>query len=406
MRETGEQVVDIGAGIEVDELESLHVVSIINKEHRASDEQSHPLFKEYASSWGTMELRNALAGYFSSKGVDSLDPRADVMVTHGIMDAYDKVLQALDISRVVIPSWAPYYARSHALINRKTVLEVALDPTTGNMDLSSLDQALRTEATEPGKILMYVCQPSSPLGTLMDDQFIEYELVPFLADHGIWLFSDFYVSATRYDGGTAIKPLLSFRKMREFAVEAITVSKEHGMPGIRVGGVVGQPEIINAIRLLMAAKIDIVPGISQMIAARALNEMDLSIVANRVISEVQNDVLPRLHHMNWPMIKPKAGLDMVVCVPPGFMRVDIADPSLLAAFTILQRYGVALCPCSVYGPDGKNYLRIVLKQKAGKVPEALDRLCEHGFNWHTEIPTEKDIADLAGRLSQLDLTRL
>ena len=323
MRETGQTVLDIGAGIEVDELESAQIVSIINHVHNTPDEQGHPLYKEYASSWGTMELRQALAGYFTQRGVDSLDPRADVMVTHGIMDAYDKVLQALNVSQVIIPSWAPYYARSHALINGKTIIEAPLDAATGKMDLRLLTQVLWEIWRKPGTRLMYVCQPSSPLGTLMADEFIEYELLPFLQEHGIGLFNDYYVSATRYDGGSLIRPLLSYPGMKEVAVEAITVSKEHGVPGIRVGGIVGQPDIINAVRLLAAAKIDIVPGMSQMIAAHALNEMDVSIVANRVVREVREEVLPRLQRMNWPRIEPKAGLDMVVAVPPGFIRSDI-----------------------------------------------------------------------------------
>ncbi len=406
MREAGEPVLDIGAGIEVDELESQRIIPIIKGVHEESNMQGHQLYKEYASSWGTMELRRALAGYFTQRGVDSLDPRADVMVTHGIMDAYDKVLQALNVSQVIIPSWAPYYARSHALINGKTIIEVPLDAATGKIDIRSLRQLLWEVWRKPGTRLMYVCQPSSPLGTLMEDNYIQHELLPFLQEHGIWLFNDYYVSATRYDGGSLIRPLLSYPGMKDVAVEAITVSKEHGIPGIRVGGVVGQPDIINAVRLLAAAKIDIVPGMSQMIAAHALNEMDVSVVAHRVIREVQEEVLPRLQQMNWPMIEPKAGLDMVVGVPPGFIRSDIADPSLLAAFTILRRYGVAMCPCTVYGPDGKNFLRIVLKQRAGKVPAALDQLAQGGFDWLTEKPTEEDISYLNKLLTELDLTKL
>lgn len=406
LREEEVNVVDIGAGIEVDELESTQILPIINFQHQRSDLQGHNLYKEYPSSWGTMELRHALADHFVNRGVSTLDPKNEVMVTHGIMDAYDKTLQALDISWVIVPSWAPYYARSHALINGKTVVEVPLDPLSGNLNLIELAQRLKSENSTPGKILMYLCQPSSPLGTLMEDEFIRYDLIPFLNEYGVLVFSDYYASTARYDGGNGIRPLLSYPGMKDLAVEAITVSKEHGIPGIRIGGVAGNPEIINAIRLLSASKIDIVPAISQLIAAQALCEVDLSIVGNRVIHEVRDEVLPRLRKMKWPMIEPKAGLDMVVQVPLEFMRSRAEDPSLLATFTLLRRYGVAFCPCSVYGPLGRNYLRIVLKQKAGKVPAALDHLANNGFNWQTESPSEEDIVFLGNLLAQLDLTKL
>ena len=97
---------------------------------------------------------------------------------------------------------------------------------------------------------------------------------------------------------------------------------------------------------------------------------------------------------------------MLIAIPHGFRRDDIENPSLLAAIAILRRYGVAMCPCSVFGPDGKYALRLVLKQRGGEIPKALDKMRNEGFCWQTEEPSVEDITFLNEELARLDLTRL
>ena len=129
-------------------------------------------------------------------------------------------------------------------------------------------------------------------------------------------------------------------------------------------------------------------------------------VGQRIRLELEKEILPRFKEMGWPVLKPQAGIDMVVAVPPGFRQAGIENPSLLTAVAILRRYGVAMCPCSVFGPDGKLALRLVLKQKEGEIPRALDKMRSEGFWWETEKPVVEDITFLHEELERLDLTKL
>lgn len=116
--------------------------------------------------------------------------------------------------------------------------------------------------------------------------------------------------------------------------------------------------------------------------------------------------MPRFEAMDWRVVKPKAGFDMLAEVPPGFVIGEVENPSLLAAFSILRRYRVGFCPCSPLSESGKYYLRLILKQEQGKIPMALDKLKEEGFNWQTANPSEGDRLFLEQLQSQLDLTKL
>ncbi len=403
LREQGATILDVGSSVKVDDLEKPQIDLVIDNAHRESKERE--LYTEYSSSWGLMDLRLAAVNYFRKWGDIVLDHQTEIMVTRGIIDSFSRVVRSFAWKGVIIPDWSPYYARSKAIISCLPVHGVETDMKTGNLKLDLLRENFLNKGLDLRGQLLYITHPASPTGTLMDDKFIEDELLPFCKMYGVSLFCDSYICATQFDGGK-LRPILSYTGAKEICIEAITVAKELGIPGARAGAIAGSDHLINRIRLLAATEVDIVPGYSQLLAAKALTHVKPEVVGARVRRELEEEILPRFKRMKWPVIKPKAGIDMVIEVPPGFRILGIQNPSLLAAMTILRKYGVAMCPCSVFGPEGKNYLRLVLKQKIGELPEALDKLKNDGFCWKTEAPTTEDIKFLQDELDRLDMTRL
>jgi LL-diaminopimelate aminotransferase len=239
----------------------------------------------------------------------------------------------------------------------------------------------------------------------MEDEFIEKQLIPYLTEKGVWVMADSTVYTTKFDG-TPIRPMVSYSGFTNIGVESVTLSKEFGLPGTRIGGLVGNRDIVNAVRMLAGTEVDILPAAEQRIAAKALRRLDPCPVERRIAQELHTETLPRLAAMGWPVVLPHAGVDMVIEVPPKYKESGIQDPSLLASFSLLRRYGVGLCPASVFSTEGKNYLRLGLKQKRGKVPYALDIMSSQGFDWRTDEPSGEDIAYLEDKIRTLDLTRL
>jgi aspartate/methionine/tyrosine aminotransferase len=327
------------------------------------------------------------------------------MVTKGINHALWTCIRSLDCTHVIIPSWAPYVVPSFALAESKELIEAPLDLHSGNFDLEVLEKRIQATGATKGKMLMYMTLPSMPPGTVPEERFIEEKFIPFLRNKGIFVISDSYVFTTTFEN-KRIRPLLSYKGAKDVAVEAITVSKEIGLPGVRAGGIAGNSHPINHMRIHAASMVDIISSATQNMAAAAFEQINPAGSATRIRQEVINEILPRFDAMNWPIVQPQAGIDMLVAVPPQFIENGAKDPSLLAAFSILRRFGVALCPASVYGPDGKYFLRLVLKQSNKKIPRALDHLVQQGFQWNTDKPSEEDIAFLENRLASLDLTKL
>lgn len=399
----GNVVTDIGSSIETDETELVPLHKIIREAHKESLLQGD--YTNYASSYGTLDLREAITGFYTQLGCQGIDMHSEVMVTGGTINAVHRIIRALDMKAIIIPSWAPFFARGHAMMEGLEIIEAPFDLTSGDFDLGQLDKNLSEKGHQPKEVLMYIAHPASPVGTVMTDSFIEKKLIPYLTKKGKFVISDTTVYSTQFDG-SPIRPMMSYAGFRDIGVESITISKEFGLPGCRIGGLVGNKKIINAVRMLAGTEVDILPAAEQRIAAKALRMIDPRPVERRIAKELQTEILPRLKNMGWPIHPPKAGVDMILEVPPGYTDPAIPDPSLLASFSWLRRYGVGLCPGSVFSSDGKNYLRLGLKQLAGKVPDALDQMVKQGFDWGTDSPSDDDIQYLKNKIKSLDLTRL
>lgn len=405
IREKRENVVDIGSDIEVDFSEKKKIESVIKKAHTISLKEDE--YIKYSSSWGTFALRKALVDFFGLRGVDYLSCEDNVMVTRGILDSFQKVLFSLSIDTVIIPSYAPYFATTFSLANGKDVIFADSDLENGTFDLEKLLANIKKHKKRK-RILMYLVHPCAPTGAVMPDSFIENKLIPFLKKNNIILFVDSYIFSTTFNE-VEIRPILSYKDSIDVTVEAITLSKEIGLPGVRSGGIVGNSKVIEAVRILGAVNIDMIPLFAQRVGSLALKEIDPYSSAKRVIEELKNEIIPGLERLKWPFIQPKAGFDMLIRVPPSFLKHDVEDPALYACFSILRKFGVAFFPYQANGDlprEEKFFLRIVLKQKKGKIKNALNFMAESGFCWETYVPSQEDVFFLKEKISTLDLTKL
>lgn len=397
------QILDIGSSVEVSDEERDNINSVVELSHQESLGQGS--YSDYPSSWGDSRLRSSIAGIFHRNAGVELDPKSEVMVTGGIINAVDTFFQALDRSHVITPSLFPYFVGSLAILRGKELLEMPLDLHSGNYDLYTLEKRLIEGNIADGQALMYLTLPSAPAGTLPEDDFIEKELIPFCKAHNILVISDSYIFSTTFSE-EPIRPLLSYRGAMDVAVEAITVAKEMGLPSARIGGVAGHPGIIDAMRLYAASSLSMWGLPNQNLATHAFTGIDPNITARRLAKVLYKDILPRFRTMNWPVIVPQAGLDMMVRVPKAFLETG-KDQSLFASIDILMKYGVAFCPVSSpYGSDGINWLRLVLKQADGKIARALDRMMEMGFKWESDQPTPELYERVEKLINGLDLTKL
>jgi alanine-synthesizing transaminase len=191
------------------------------------------------------------------------------------------------------------------------------------------------------------------------------------------LVHDFAYADISYDGYEP-PSLLQVSGAKEVGVELYTLSKSHSMAGWRVGFVVGNAEMIDALAQLKSYLDYGTFQPIQIASIIALNECDGYV--SEVVStyERRRDILvDGLNRLGWEIERPTATMFVWAPIPREYEDMD----SLSFALHLLDQGQVAVSPGIGFGPSGDGHVRFALvendqriSQAVRGVRKALDRL--------------------------------
>ena len=187
----------------------------------------------YSQANGVPELRERIAALYPGATPDN------VLVTVGCIEANLISLQTLlepgDEMAVMTPNYLQVWGSAKNL--GAEVRTFDLDPDRGwALDVDSLNRAV-TDKTK----LVAVCNPNNPTGRIMSSP--EMDAVVAAADRvGAWILADeVYSGAERLTDEQT--PSFWGRYDKLFANNSL--SKAYGLPGLRVGWIVGPPDKVD-----------------------------------------------------------------------------------------------------------------------------------------------------------------
>jgi aspartate/methionine/tyrosine aminotransferase len=185
----------------------------------------------YSQSNGTIELREKLAAIYPDASIDHIE------VTNGTSEAnYLIALSQLrpgDDVAMEVPNYMqmPGVARSLGA-NVKTF---RLRQDTGwEPDWDEFERAVT-----PNTRLLYLSNPNNPTGAVLPDEAM-VRIARRCDETGTWLLAD-----EVYLGAEIDRPRTnSFWGMSDRVIVTSGLSKAYGIPGVRVGWIVGPPELV------------------------------------------------------------------------------------------------------------------------------------------------------------------
>jgi LL-diaminopimelate aminotransferase len=201
---------------------------------------------------------------------------------------------------------------------------------------------------------------------MADRDFFE-EVVRFARKYGIIVVHDFTYSELVFDGRRAVS-FLSVPGAKEVGVEFNSFSKTFNMAGCRIGYVVGNRQVLQALsRLMSHTHYGIFYPIQK--AAEAVLEAGDAFIRRQVEAyQARRDALvERLSAGGWHVAKPPATMYVWAKIPDGWTSEDFV-------FRLMEATGVVLTPGRAFGEQGEGYVRITLVQPEPKLLEAADRI--------------------------------
>ncbi len=196
---------------------------------------------QYAITWGSKRMRQALAAKYERWYAMPVDPEAEITVTCGATEAMIATLMAIVDPGDEVIVFQPFYENYGPDVNLcgATPVYVPIDPGAV-LDLDALRRAFskRTRA-------IIVNTPNNPSGRVLDRTELE-AIAELCATHDAWAVTDEIYEHIYYQGRHI--PLATLPGMRERTITISGASKTFSITGWRIGTILAPAGVSGAIR--------------------------------------------------------------------------------------------------------------------------------------------------------------
>ncbi|WP_353153877.1 alanine transaminase [Pollutimonas bauzanensis] len=356
-RRRGEDIIDMSMG-NPDGPTPKHIVD------KLIEAASRPDTHGYSVSKGIPRLRKAISGWYERRYGVQIDPDSEAIVTIGSKEGLAHLMLAtLDRGDTVLvpnPSYPIHiYGAVIAGANIRSV------PMTPGLDFfEEIERAVRESIPKPK--MMILGFPSNPTAQCVDLSFFE-RVIALAKEHNILVVHDLAYADITFDGYVA-PSIMQVEGARDVAVEFFTMSKSYNMAGWRVGFMVGNQELVNALARIKSYHDYGTFTPIQVASIAALEGPQDGVL--EVVEQYRNrrDVLAKgLHEAGWMVDIPKASMYIWAKIPEFYQKLG----SLEFSKRLLADAKVAVSPGVGFGEYGDDYVRFALIENEQRTRQAV-----------------------------------
>ena len=356
-RRRGEDIIDLSMG-NPDGPTPQHIVDKLVEASRRPDTHG------YSVSRGIPRLRKAICDWYQRRYAVTLDMDKEAIVTIGSKEGLAHLMLATlergDTVLVPNPSY-PIHIYG-AIIAGADIRSVRMTP--GVDFFAELERAIGELIPKPKMLIIGF--PSNPTAMCVELEFFE-RVVALARQHDILVVHDLAYADITFDGWRA-PSIMQVPGAREVAVEFFTMSKSYNMAGWRIGFMVGNQELVNALARIKSYHDYGSFTPVQVAAIVALDGPQACVEEIRQTYQKRRDVMVRgLHDIGWMVDNPKASMYLWAKIPDYYAKMG----SLEFTKRLMQEAKIAVSPGVGFGEYGDGHVRIALIENEHRLRQAL-----------------------------------
>ena len=356
-RRRGEDIIDMSMG-NPDGPTPRHIVEKLVE--TAEKEHTHG----YSVSKGIPRLRRAICNWYQSRYDVSLDPESEAIVTIGSKEGLAHLMLAtLDAGDTVLVPNPSYPIHIYGAIIAGASIQ-SFRMGSGIDFFQELERNIRESIPKPKMIILGF--PSNPTAQCVELDFFE-RIVALAKQHDILVVHDLAYADICFDG---FKPpsIMQVAGARDVAVEFFTMSKSYNMAGWRVGFMVGNEELVNALARIKSYHDYGTFTPIQVASVIALEGPQDCVEEVRQKYQHRRDVLCKgLHEAGWMVEVPRASMYVWAEIPPAYKSMG----SLEFSKKLLAEAKVAVSPGVGFGEYGDDHVRFALIENEQRTRQAV-----------------------------------
>lgn len=321
------------------------------------DDKAH----EYQSYQGLPELRKGIADFYHKQYGVALDFNTEILPLMGSKEGIMHISLAFlnEGDEVLIPNPGyPTYASVTELVQAKAVYYDLVATSNWQPDFQALEKLDLSKVK-----LMWVSYPHMPTGSNGTLELFE-KLIAFGKKYSILIVNDNPYSFVLNDNPISI---LQAEGSTGIALELNSLSKTYNMAGWRVGMVLGNATLIDAI---LKVKSNMDSGMFYGIQKGAIEALKLGNdwfeKQNEVYTKRRNLIFKLAEKLNCNFDKNSVGLFVWAKLPEGILSEEFIDK-------ILIEKHIFITPGTIFGSNGEGYIRFSLCVTEEKIQQAIER---------------------------------
>ena len=318
----------------------------------------------YGDPRGDKELIRAICTAWQEDFGQAVTPDHVLITASSCLGMALVMLTILDPGDEVIV-FSPYFSmyRSQIELAGGVCVEV---PTYAEEQYAIDSGRLRAAITPRTKAIIFN-NPTNPTGMAYDRPALEL-LADVAKAHDLLIAADEIYTTYLFDG-TYI-PMRTLPDMEKRTITLNSFSKNYMMTGWRVGAILAEPELLDAMNHVNGSLIYSAPSVSQRAAIAALHERarirEAYIAAYRDRIFYSAERLAKLPYLS--LVPPRGTFYLF----PGVEKTGLTAPEFCAQ--LLDRAHILVTPGDVFGATGKQHFRIACTVDHEKLREAYDRM--------------------------------
>ena len=356
-RRRGEDVIDFSMG-NPDGPTPRHIVDKLIETIQRPDTHG------YSVSKGIHRLRKAICNWYQTRYNVELDADTEAIVTigskEGIAHLALATLERGDIVLVPNPSY-PIHIYGPVIAGA----DIRHVPMQADIDFfDALEKAIRDGYPKPKMLIVNF--PSNPTTQCVDLAFFE-RLIAIAREHNIYVVHDLAYADIVFDGYRA-PSILEVPGAKEVAVEFFTMSKSYNMAGWRVGYMVGNRDLVNALGRMKSYHDYGTFTPIQVASIIALEGPQQCVEEVRQTYQNRRDVLcAGLHAAGWRVDIPKATMYVWAPIPDAYKKMG----SLEFSKKLLSDAKIAVAPGTGFGHYGDGHVRFAMIENEARTRQAV-----------------------------------